>query len=140
MDVHAIELHTGFSLPGRGPTTRRKRRPNPDSPSAPAKGGGADPEARSTVSTRRLLLAYTAASILLGLGALAWTTVTIPLLPAIDVLHRRRAGAHDSGQIRNENQRRRGRNPASCSHGARLLRQEPEVSDGVVHLQIDSDW
>ena len=84
MDVHAIELHTGFSLPGRGPTTRRKRRPNPDSPSAPAKGGGADPEARSTVSTRRLLLAYTAASILLGLGALAWTTVTIPLLPAID--------------------------------------------------------
>jgi diguanylate cyclase (GGDEF)-like protein len=84
MNVHAIDLHTGFSLPGRGPTTRRRRRPVADAPHAPAKRGGADPEARSTASTRRLLLAYTAASILLGLGSLAWTTITIPLLPALD--------------------------------------------------------
>ncbi len=36
------------------------------------------------VTSRTALLAYTAATIAAGLGALAWTTMTVPLLPAID--------------------------------------------------------
>ncbi len=81
MDVHSLELNTGFSLPN----ARRRRDAVPDADLArpkPDRGDQAGDE--SVASTHRLLLAYTAASILLGLGALAWTTLTVPLLAAID--------------------------------------------------------
>ena len=82
MDVHSLELDSGFSLPN----PRRRRDPARDVDLARPKpdGGGDQTGDEAVASTRRLLLAYTAASILLGLGALAWTTLTVPLLPAID--------------------------------------------------------
>ena len=80
MDVHSLDLSAGFPLPGRPRLTRR--RDGGVSPAQPEPGGGAG--AASVTSTRALLLGYTAASIVLGLGALAWTTVTVPLLATID--------------------------------------------------------
>jgi diguanylate cyclase (GGDEF)-like protein len=83
MDVQSLELNTGLSLPSPRPGRRDPARdidlarPKPD-------GGGDQTGDDAVASTRGLLLAYTAASILLGLGALAWTTLTVPLLPAID--------------------------------------------------------
>ncbi len=81
MDVHSLELSAGFPAPGRSRIPRRRdgdARPvqQPD----PGQGAGA----RSVVSARTLLLAYTGASIVLGLTALVWTTLTVPLLPNID--------------------------------------------------------
>lgn len=85
MDVHSIELRAGFSLPGDGPgLSRRRRRSDATPPTAAESGERPGATAPATVSTRRLLLVYTAASILLGLGAIAWTTLTFPILPAID--------------------------------------------------------
>lgn len=79
MDVQSLQLASGFPIPGR---PRLPRRRDADAPPTPPAPGG--PAAGALTSTHALLLGYTAASIVLGLGALAWTTLTIPLLPAID--------------------------------------------------------
>ena len=76
MDVHSLQL----TAPLGGPrATRRRRRPRAATRLDP---GG--PEARAAETTRRLLLTYTGTSIVVGLAALAWTTATVPLLPALD--------------------------------------------------------
>ena len=59
--------------------TRRRRRPR-----AAARPDPRGPEAKAADTTRRLLLAYTGSSIVIGLAALAWTTATVPLLPALN--------------------------------------------------------
>jgi diguanylate cyclase (GGDEF)-like protein len=79
MDVQSLQLTSGFPIPGR---PRLPRRRVADAPPTPPSPGG--PAAGAVTSTRELLLAYTGVSIVLGLGALAWTTLTVPLLPAID--------------------------------------------------------
>ncbi len=76
MDVHSLQL----TAPMGGPrTTRRRRRPR-----AAARPDPRGPEAKAADTTRRLLLAYTGSSIVIGLAALAWTTATVPLLPALN--------------------------------------------------------
>ena len=76
MDVHSLQLTASLGGPR---ATRRRRRPRAATRLDP---GG--PEAKAVETTRRLLLAYTGTSIVVGLAALAWTTATVPLLPAID--------------------------------------------------------
>ena len=83
MDVHSLALNTGFSLPNPRRGRRDRLRAIDLAPPKPD-GGGDQTGDHAVASTRRLLLAYTAASTLLGLGALAWTTLTVPLLPGID--------------------------------------------------------
>ena len=77
MDVQPLAV--SFGIPGQ-----RKARTNPQQVSQAARidsGGGGD----ATIADRRpLLLAYTAASIIAGLTALAWTTLRIPISPTID--------------------------------------------------------
>jgi len=77
MDVQAIAISNGF----RG---RRKTRAKPESlaRAAPNDSGGGD--AASIASRRPWLLAYTTVSIIAGLTALAWTTLRVPISPAID--------------------------------------------------------
>jgi diguanylate cyclase (GGDEF)-like protein len=76
MDVHSLQLTSPLGGPR---ATRRRRRPR-----AAARPDPRGPEAKAADSTRRLLLAYTGTSIVVGLAALAWTTATIPLLPALN--------------------------------------------------------
>ena len=76
MDVQPLQ----FTAPLGGPrATRRRRRPR--AVARPEPGG---PETKAADTTRKMLLAYTGTSIVVGLAALAWTTVTVPLLPALD--------------------------------------------------------
>lgn len=77
MDLEKLEVSIGslrlprtLVLPGR-----------PAPPPAAGRGGG---QADAIADHRSLLLAYTAASIVAGLGALVWTTLNVPVLPAID--------------------------------------------------------
>jgi diguanylate cyclase (GGDEF)-like protein len=86
MDVQLVELRTGISTrpPARRPephpaTARERTRQSPA-----GDGGGIGPVAAHATAHRALLLAYTAASISSGLAALVWTTLTVPILPAID--------------------------------------------------------
>ncbi len=79
MDVQSLQLSAGLPVPGRPRIPRRRDAVSPPTPPTP---GG--PAAGAISSTRELLLAYTGVSIVLGLGALVWTTATVPLLPAID--------------------------------------------------------
>lgn len=78
MDVHSLQLITVPRMPRYA---LRRRRDDETPPPTPQPSG---PTVGGATSTRELLLAYTGVSIVLGLGALAWTTVTVPLLPAID--------------------------------------------------------
>ena len=77
MDVQATTISNGF--PGR-----RKARAKPKSAAraAPTDPNGGD--AAAIASRRPWLLAYTTVSIIAGLTALAWTTLRVPISPAID--------------------------------------------------------
>src|SRR6478735_9371885 len=77
MDVQALAISNGF--PGR-----RKARAKPESAAraAPTDPNGGD--AVAIASRRPWLLAYTSLSIIAGLTALAWTTLRVPISPAID--------------------------------------------------------
>ena len=78
MDVQSLQLTSW-------PPSRAPEAPTPSGcgrPAARLRRRG--PAAGAVASTRELLLGYTGVSIVLGLGALVWTTLTIPLLPAID--------------------------------------------------------
>ena len=83
MDVQALELRARLArLPGgrrdRPPERRASTTPGGDAP-------GGDGDGTSAVTGRQVLLyAYTAASILAGLAALLWTTLRVPITPAID--------------------------------------------------------
>jgi diguanylate cyclase (GGDEF)-like protein len=77
MDVQAIAISNGF--PGRRKT---REKPEPLARAAPNDSGGGD--AAAIASRRPWLLAYTTVSIIAGLTALAWTTLRIPISPAID--------------------------------------------------------
>jgi diguanylate cyclase (GGDEF)-like protein len=77
MDVQPLAISIG--LPGLR-TTRTISRSSPRT--APADPGGGD--AATIASRRPWLLAYTAILIAAGLTALAWTTLRIPINPAID--------------------------------------------------------
>ena len=78
MDVHSLQLTAPLGWPARHPPpqapARRRHRPDPRGP----------PRRKPRTTTRRLLLAYTGSSIVIGLAALAWTTATVPLLPAFN--------------------------------------------------------
>jgi len=77
MDVQTLEVSIGFPhLPRTAALTRR---------AAPSPAAGPGSGRTDGVATSRTgLLAYTAATIVAGLGALVWTTQTVPVLPAID--------------------------------------------------------
>ena len=77
MDVQTLAIRTGS--PGR-PRTRSQ--PLSPARAAPSDSGGGD--AASIAKRRPWLLAYTAVSIIAGLTALAWTTLHVPINPAID--------------------------------------------------------
>src|SRR6478735_5638470 len=77
MDVQTLAIRNGFP-------DRRQTRAKPQAPprSAPADSGGGD--AASIARRRPWLLVYTSVSIIAGLTALAWTTLRVPISPAID--------------------------------------------------------
>jgi diguanylate cyclase (GGDEF)-like protein len=78
MDAQALEIT--FIIPGL-PRIRTSRRPAArPAPTSPDPGPGP----AAVTSTRTRLHVYTAASIAAGLGALAWTTLQVPIRPAID--------------------------------------------------------
>ncbi len=77
MDVQTLAIRNGF--PDR-PRTRSKPQAAPRSTPADPGGGSAASIARR----RPWLLVYTSASIIAGLTALAWTTLRVPISPAID--------------------------------------------------------
>ena len=86
MDVQTLELRLGYP---RFPITRPfGRNADPPAPAAPGRGrspaGPGDSGAAASVSRQAWLYAYTAVSIITGLGALLWSTVSVPVLPAID--------------------------------------------------------
>src|SRR3954451_6529712 len=77
MDVQPFAV--SFGIPGEPEARTMPRAP---SRAAPVDSGGGND---ATIADRRpMLLAYTAASIIAGLTALAWTTLRIPISPAID--------------------------------------------------------
>lgn len=81
MDVQALELSIAFPRPG--PVRRPGRIVGRTArPAAAPPGGNPSPGAIARRQARRY--AYTGASIAAGLGALLWTTATIPIWPAID--------------------------------------------------------
>ncbi|MFL5678064.1 MAG: GGDEF domain-containing protein [Chloroflexota bacterium] len=77
MDVQPFAV--SFGIPGE---RKARTMPRAASRAAPTdSGGGGD----ATIADRRpMLFAYTAASIIAGLTALAWTTLRIPISPTID--------------------------------------------------------
>ncbi len=77
MDVQTLEVSLGFPRLPRTDGFTRQRTPTP----AAGPGNG---RASGVATSQAALLAYTAATIVAGLGALAWTTMTVPVLPAID--------------------------------------------------------
>lgn len=81
MDVLTLEVSLGFPRLPR--TLELPRRPARTPAPPPTAGPGGD-RADGIADRRSLLLAYTAVTIAAGLGALAWTTLNVPVLPAID--------------------------------------------------------
>ncbi len=81
MDVQALELSIGFPRPGpvRPPGRGAERTARPA-----ALPPGGNPSPGAIARRQAWLYAYTGASIAAGLGALLWTTATIPVWPAID--------------------------------------------------------
>lgn len=81
MDVQALELSIGFPHPGpvRPPGRRAERAAR-----LAAAPPGANQSPGAVARRHAWLLAYTGVSIAAGLGALLWTTATIPVWPAID--------------------------------------------------------
>ena len=77
MDVQTLAITIGF--PGQ---RRSKSNPPPVARATSNDSGGGD--AASIASRRPWLLAYTTISIIAGLTALAWTTLRVPISPAID--------------------------------------------------------
>src|SRR6476620_10392020 len=77
MDVQTLAIRNGFP-------DRRQTRAKPQAPprSAPADSGGGD--AASIARRRPWLLVSTSVSIIAGLTTLAWTTLRVPINPAID--------------------------------------------------------
>jgi diguanylate cyclase (GGDEF)-like protein len=81
MNVQALEVSIGFPRLPRMLELPRKPSRTPAPSPTPGPGSG---RADGIADRRSLLLAYTAASIAAGLGALVWTTLNVPVLPAID--------------------------------------------------------
>jgi diguanylate cyclase (GGDEF)-like protein len=83
MDVQSLELR--FSAPDRARFRGPKRAPGDDrARSSQPQPAGSAPAARSATWQRALLLVYTGAWIAVGIGALAWSTLRLPILPQID--------------------------------------------------------
>lgn len=78
MDAQALEL--ALIIP-RLPRLRARRRAEPRAIPAPP---GPAPDPDGIAATQPWLHVYTAGSIILGLGALTWTTLQVPIRPAID--------------------------------------------------------
>ena len=78
MDGQTLQLSMGF--PGL-PTTRQPRREPERATTAPPRS---QPEPDALAPGRVSLQVYTAVSILAGLVAVLWTTMSVPVLPTID--------------------------------------------------------
>jgi len=79
MDAQSLELTSG--LPFLRPRRTAERQADRTDAGGPDPGRSAE---ETSAGVHTLLIAYTAACSVLGLAALAWTTLAIPLLPMID--------------------------------------------------------
>lgn len=82
MDVQALDLSIAFARRSRPSNPDHERDHAADRLAEPSRAGSGD---ASPVAARRPWLhAYTAVSIVAGLAAFLWTTMRVPIMPAID--------------------------------------------------------